>query len=92
MILCVRIDDIRADPVSGSWARAAREVGFTAALSVPIATNTEIAAALSLYADRTTGRAAESLIAAETVADHAGSAIAIAHRLTTRTSYYRRGS
>jgi GAF domain-containing protein len=79
----VRIDDISSLPMGGAWARAALEAGFRAVLSVPIVTDTDIAATISLYATHTGGWSEESLIAAAVLAEHAGHAIAVAQRLMT---------
>ena len=78
----VRLDDLDAVPVRETWARIAREAGFRATMAVPILGSADTAAVMSLYASHGTDWSPESLLAAETVADHAGTAIAIACRLT----------
>jgi len=78
----IRLDDISAVPVREVWARIAQKAGFRATMAVPILSSADIAAVMSLYACHGTDWSSESLSIAETVADHAGNAIAIACRLT----------
>jgi GAF domain-containing protein len=92
----VQIDDLAAGPgaprndgpVAGSgepdWRRAAQAGGFTAVLAVPLASDGDVAAVITLYSGRGTAWSPQSVQAAEILADHAWSAIVIAD--TARTA------
>jgi len=74
----VQIDDITAEPGDYGWRRAALEAGFTAVLSVPLASDGNVAAVINLYSRDGGAWSQQSVQAAEILADHAWSAIMIA--------------
>jgi GAF domain-containing protein len=92
----VQIDDLAADPCAArtnapvpgagehDWRRAARAGGFTAILVVPLASDGDVAAVITLYSGHGTAWSPQSVQAAEILADHAWSAIVIAD--TARTA------
>jgi hypothetical protein len=81
----VQAEALPQSPVEDGWHRVARDIGITAALSVPVVTSTQVVAVLNLYASTSDGWAGHSLAAAEDLAAYIGETITMTDRLTLIT-------
>jgi hypothetical protein len=80
----IQVDDVSATPPEQAWGRVAADAGITAAISLPIASAGNIAAALNLYTTRVTGWPTRAVLAGETLAAYIGDAITLAYRINRR--------
>jgi hypothetical protein len=84
----VRVDDLAAaTPGHPAWRVAATKVGVNGTLSVPIAADANIAAALNLYTGARTGWPEHAQFAAEALATYAGDAITLSYRLASSSPH-----
>jgi hypothetical protein len=63
------------------WQHTARQAGIKATLSLPIASDPDVLAALNLYSLTGTGWPSETIEIGEYLADYAGSAVTVAYRI-----------
>jgi GAF domain-containing protein len=77
----VQVDDVRTAVIPGEWKQVALEAGITATLSMPIASDANVAAGLNLYSGLRAGWSIEAIDAADLLAAYTGDAITLAYRL-----------
>jgi GAF domain-containing protein len=81
----VQVNDVADADIPGPWREAALAVGFNAVLSVPIASDSNVAAGLNVYAGRS-GWSPEAVDAADLLAAYTGDAITLAYRINRRNA------
>jgi hypothetical protein len=76
----VEVDDLTTSPADEPWRQAAIRAGITATLSLPIASEADIVAALNLYSSRPDGWPASSRAIADDLATYTGDVVTVAYR------------